>query len=91
MSYDILKELEEVIEDRRENPKKNSYVSDIIKDKDKVLEKIGEESTEVILATKNNEDIVHEIADLIFHLLVLSAHLEIPFEDIMNELKKRRN
>lgn len=58
---------------------------------DKILKKIGEESTEVVLAVKNNdrENIVYECADLIYHLLVLLAEQEIDPAEILQELKRR--
>ncbi|MDR2544641.1 MAG: phosphoribosyl-ATP diphosphatase, partial [Methanobrevibacter sp.] len=57
---------------------------------DKILEKIGEEATEVIIASKNDENLVEESVDLIFHNLVLLVYKGIELEDILNEFKKRR-
>ena len=59
---------------------------------DKVLEKIGEESTEFIIAVKNGipERTVEEASDLIFHLLVALRAADIDLSDVMQELKKRR-
>ncbi|MDR2544934.1 MAG: phosphoribosyl-ATP diphosphatase, partial [Methanobrevibacter sp.] len=57
---------------------------------DKILEKIGEEATEVIIASKNDENLVEESVDLILHNLVLLVYKGIELEDILNEFKKRR-
>ncbi|MDR5587662.1 MULTISPECIES: phosphoribosyl-ATP diphosphatase [Clostridium] len=57
----------------------------------KILKKVGEECTEVIISSKesNKEEQVNEICDLTYHILVLMAELNIPLENIKNELKKR--
>ncbi len=93
---DVLDEVYDVIQDRRAHPKEGSYVTSLYTDKkgiDKVLEKIGEESTEVILAAKNGgeKEIVYESADLIFHLMVMLAANDIPFQKIRDELQRRRH
>jgi len=56
---------------------------------DKILEKLGEEATEVVIASKNNENLVEESADLIFHTLLLLAYKKIPLDDLLNEFQKR--
>lgn len=91
MDTKIIEELYRVIENRKENKPSDSYVSTLLENRNKLLEKIGEESTEVILSTKNNENVVHEIADLIFHLMVLASSLGISFEEVLEELRERRN
>ncbi|MDL2271366.1 phosphoribosyl-ATP diphosphatase, partial [Methanobrevibacter sp. OttesenSCG-928-I08] len=76
MSNDnIIREVYEILESRRDNPI-DSYTSKMMKDsskkaEDKILEKIAEESGEVLIASKNNERLVEESADLIFHILLL--------------------
>ena len=92
---EILSELWEVINDRVNQPPERSYVSRLMHDEkgvDKVLEKVGEESTEFILAVKNDVDerIVSEAADLIFHLMVALRAADIPLDDVMDELARRR-
>ncbi len=70
----------------------SSYVAALIKKgEDKILKKIGEEATEVVLAAKGQDRValVHELTDLWFHCLVLMAENEISLEDIDNELKSR--
>ena len=58
---------------------------------DKILKKVGEESTEVIVAAKNNDkaETIYEIADLVYHNLVLMIEMGISVEDIVNELASR--
>ena len=69
----IIREVYTVLEARRDQPI-DSYTSKIMKDsdkcaEDKILEKIGEESAEVIIASKNDENLIYEATDLIFHTL----------------------
>lgn len=94
MSEDnILKELYKIIEDRKESPMEGSYTSYLFKEGlDKVLKKIGEESAEVIIGSKNNDkgEAIYEISDLMYHILVLMALKGIKVEDIEAELEKRR-
>ncbi len=92
---DVLDEVYSVIKDRRDNPKEGSYVTSLYRDPkglDRVLEKIGEESTEVIIAAKNGGDgeIVSESADLIFHLMVMLAAKGIPLDKVRDEFVRRR-
>jgi phosphoribosyl-ATP pyrophosphohydrolase len=91
----VIAELWAVICERAENPRPESYTTSLLTDKkgiDKVLEKVGEESTEFILAIKNgvNERTVEETADLLFHLLVALRAAGIDLNDVMDELKHRR-
>ncbi|MBT7202785.1 MAG: phosphoribosyl-ATP diphosphatase [Deltaproteobacteria bacterium] len=70
----------------------SSYVASLVqKGEDKILKKIGEEATELVLAAKGQDRaaMVHELTDLWFHCLVLMAEKEISLEDIDNELKSR--
>lgn len=89
----IINELYEVIKDRKENRDESSYTSYLFNNGiDKILKKLGEECTEVIISAKNNnkEEQVLEIGDLIYHLLVTMAELNITIEDVEKELNKRR-
>jgi len=91
----IISEIWTVIQERAINPSMESYTSRLltdIKGIDKVLEKVGEESTEFIIAVKNgvNERTVEEASDLIFHLLVALRAADIDLSEVMQELKKRR-
>jgi phosphoribosyl-ATP pyrophosphohydrolase/phosphoribosyl-AMP cyclohydrolase len=88
----IIEKVFNIILKRRENPKENSYVSKMQgKGLDAILKKIGEEAGEVVIASKGGikNEIIHEIADLWFHtLLVLEFHGLTP-EDIYSELERR--
>ncbi|HIP25100.1 MAG TPA: phosphoribosyl-ATP diphosphatase [Archaeoglobus profundus] len=91
----ILDELYEVIMDRKINPKKESYTSQLLyheKGINAILEKIGEECVELILAVKdgNKREIIYEASDLIYHMLVLFVKLDIKLEEIWEELERRR-
>lgn len=91
----IIAEIWSVINERAINPSQESYTSRLLVDVkgiDKVLEKVGEESTEFIIAAKNgmNERTVEEAADLIFHLLVALRASDIELSDVMRELEQRR-
>ncbi|MDR3290629.1 MAG: phosphoribosyl-ATP diphosphatase [Methanobrevibacter sp.] len=90
----IITEVYETLKSRRDYPIE-SYTSKLMKDtdklaEDKILEKIGEEATEVIIASKNNENLIEESVDLIFHNLILLVYKGIELEDLLNEFKKRR-
>jgi phosphoribosyl-ATP pyrophosphohydrolase len=91
----IISEIWSVIQERAINPSPESYTSRLLSDPkgiDKVLEKVGEESTEFIIAVKNgvNERTIEEASDLIFHLLVALRAAGSDLDDVMQELKKRR-
>jgi phosphoribosyl-ATP pyrophosphohydrolase len=91
----IIAEIWSVIQERAKNPSQESYTSRLLADDkgiDKVLEKVGEESTEFIIAAKNgvNERTVKEASDLIFHLLVALRASDIDLSDVMQELERRR-
>lgn len=89
----IINELYDVIKDRKENRDESSYTSYLFNNGiDKILKKLGEECTEVIISAKNTnkEEQVLEIGDLIYHLLVTMAELNISIEDVEKELNKRR-
>lgn len=94
MEYDnIVEELYKVIIERKENPIEGSYTSYLFeKGLDKILKKVGEETSEVIIASKNSskEELVLEICDLIYHMLVLMVSEDIKIDDITSELEKRR-
>lgn len=89
----ILKDIYDVIIDRTINPKEGSYTNYLFeKGLDKILKKVGEEASEVIIAAKNKnvDEIKYEIADLLYHLLVLMVESGIRLDDIYEELKARR-
>jgi len=88
----IVERIFEVVVDRIKNPTKESYVSRLTaKGEDAVLQKIGEETVELILATKDNrpEEIIHEAADVLFNVLVLFAQKGFELRGIFEELEHR--
>lgn len=81
-----------LLEGRKEEKPEGSYTTYLFeKGLDKILKKVGEESTEVIIAAKaeDRKETVYEIADLAYHVLVLMVQLGIPLEDIRKELASR--
>ena len=88
----IIDALYQVILERKANPEENSYTASLMhKGLDKILKKLGEEATEVVIAAKGGkrEEIICESADLIYHLLALLGYREIPVEDVYEELRRR--
>jgi phosphoribosyl-ATP pyrophosphohydrolase len=88
----LIQQLFDVILERREDPKEDSYTNRLLTmGEDEILKKIGEESVEIILAAKGQGDerLVSEIADLTYHLLVLLAQRGLSPEDVEIELEKR--
>ena len=83
-------DLYELIEDRIKNPVPNSYTSKISKDEKLIIEKIREETYE-LANYADQENLVWEIADLVYFILILMAKKGIKIQDILNELWKRRN
>jgi len=87
-----VKGLMKLIEGRKTDPTEGSYTTYLFqKGLDKILKKVGEESTEVIIAGKAEDkaETVYEICDLIYHVLVLMVEMGISYEDIMKELSSR--
>lgn len=79
--------------DRKLHPEEGSYTTYLYeKGLDKILKKVGEESTEVVIASlsQSKEELVGEINDLLFHVLVLMVEKGITLEDVEEELKRRR-
>ena len=84
--------LEKILEERKSSSEDKSYVASLYdQGTNKILEKISEESDEVIKAVKEEgrEDIIHEVADLWFHLLVLLRHENIKIDEVELELARR--
>lgn len=89
-----LEELYKIIEDRKKNMPDGSYVTSLFRDgKDRIVQKIGEEATEVVVAAKNEnkERLISEVADLCFHLIILLSKKNITLTDIYNELESRKS
>ena len=93
---DILNQLHQVLEQRKGAAPDSSYVASLYdKGLNKILEKVGEECTETLLAAKDcqhsddKSDLIYETADLWFHSLVMLSHLGLGPDDILKELERR--
>ncbi len=89
---DFLSELERTIEKRKNDPSENSYTSSLFsKGINKIAQKVGEEATELIIESKDNNDelFLNEAADLLFHYLILLRAKNKKLEDVTNVLKQR--
>ncbi|SFS64280.1 phosphoribosyl-ATP diphosphatase [Halostagnicola kamekurae] len=92
---ETLAELFAVIEDRKETLPDDSYTASLFtheKGENAVLEKLGEESTELVLAAKDDdrEEIAYEAADIVYHLLVLLSMKDMDLTELEDELEARR-
>jgi len=89
----MLKNLEDLIllaRDRKNNPVDGSYTNTLLKDKQLAKNKILEEVNELIEAIEKDTNKIHESADVLYHLIVYLEANDIKFEDVMDELKKRK-
>ena len=87
-----LEGLYKVIINRKQDPEQASYTNYLFKEGiDKILKKIGEEASEIIIAAKNpdKEELIYELSDFVYHALVLMAQKGVVINDIMNELASR--
>lgn len=88
----VFEDVFQVILDRKEHPKEGSYTNYLFdKGIDKILKKVGEEATEIVIAAKNPdpEEIKYEISDFLYHVMVLMAQRGVTWEDITKELARR--
>ena len=88
----ILKKLTETLEARKKDDPSKSYTASLYRDGlEAILKKVNEETFETIIAARqgDNKELVHEVADLWFHTLVLMAHKNLSADDILNELSRR--
>lgn len=92
----VLQQLSDVLESRKSSPPESSYVASLhAKGLNKILEKVGEEATETILAakdaelTRENAEVIYETADLWFHTLVMLSHLDVKPQAVIDELARR--
>ena len=88
----ILNEVFATIEDRKQHPKEGSYTNYLFeKGIDKILKKCGEEATEIVIAAKNPdaEELKYEIADFLYHMMVLMAECGLTWDDVVKELANR--
>lgn len=97
-SNDVLAELALVLEERKLATPDSSYVASLYhKGLNKILEKVGEECTETLIAAKDaaitgqTDDLIYETADLWFHTLVMLSHFNVPPERVLAELARRFN
>lgn len=89
---DILKQLAEVLAERKNADPESSYVAKLnSKGLDAILKKIGEEATETVMAAKDGDakKIIYETADLWFHTMVMLSNQGLSHEDVLNELARR--
>ena len=88
----VLEEVYGVITDRKVHPKEGSYTNYLFdKGIDKILKKVGEEATEIVIAAKNpdKQESVYEMSDFLYHMMVLMAEKGITWEDVAGELANR--
>jgi len=88
----VFEDVYAVIMDRKKNPKEGSYTNYLFdKGLDKILKKVGEEATEIVIAAKNPdpEETKYEISDFLYHMMVLMAEKGVTWEDITSELAQR--
>ena len=89
-----IRELYEIIESRRNSDESTSYTKQLLdRGLDRVIQKVGEESVEVVIAAKNdeNDEFIGEVADLVYHLLVLLVAKDIKITDIERCLQERHD
>lgn len=88
----VFEDVYAVIANRKENPKEGSYTNYLFdKGIDKILKKVGEEATEIVIAAKNpdNEEVKYEISDFLYHMMVLMVEKGLTWEDVTRELAQR--
>lgn len=88
----VFESVMKVIEDRKLHPKEGSYTNYLFdKGIDKILKKLGEEATEIVIAAKNpnSNEIKYEISDFLYHMMVLMVEKDVTWEEIIEELAKR--
>lgn len=91
-SLSFLNDLEHLIISRKKEMPEDSYTTSLFADGvDKIAQKVGEESIETIIESKNNKNkkLVDEVADLIYHLMVLLVEKDVPLQNVVEKLKKR--
>lgn len=87
-----LQTLNEIVRERKLKLPENSYTTKLFKEgSDRIIQKVGEEAVEVLIAAKNKsrQEIIYESADLLYHLIVMLADNEINLSDVVDELKSR--
>ncbi len=90
---DVLPDLYEVLQQRRRDMPEDSYTAKLLSGhEDQLLKKIGEEATEVVMAAKDgsHDQLRYEIADLVYHLMVVMVRYDLPLDELAEELADRR-
>jgi len=90
----MISQLFKIIEDRKQNPKTDSYTNQLFElGQDRILQKVGEEAVEVIIAASNQgkRRLIEETSDLVYHLLVMLSFQGIPLSAVEKELEKRHH
>ena len=88
----IFDQVMDTIIERKENPKEGSYTNYLFeKGIDKILKKVGEEATEIVIAAKNpdSDELKYEICDFLYHMMVLMAERDVTWKEITKELASR--
>jgi len=89
---DVLNQLAEILEQRKQESADSSYVASLYaKGLDTILKKVGEEATETVIAAKggDKDQVIYEMADLWFHSMVLLAQQDLHPDDVLQELQRR--
>lgn len=83
--------LSQLIEDRKQNPKHGSYTNTLLQNPTEAAKKIGEEATEVVIAalTQNDDRLLDEMADLVYHSLVVLSTRNLTWEQVVERLENR--
>ncbi len=89
----FLNQLAALIADRKANPKPGSYTNTLLANKNKAAQKVGEEAVEVVIAAlaQSDQRVVEEMADLIYHSMVLLEARDVSWATVVAELEKRHN
>jgi phosphoribosyl-ATP pyrophosphohydrolase len=89
----FLDTLTAIIADRKTNPKPGSYTNDLLANRTKAAQKVGEEAAEVLVAAlaQSDQRLTEEMADLIYHSLVLLESRDIPWARVLDELQRRHS
>ncbi|GAB4413333.1 MAG: hypothetical protein Fur0044_07710 [Anaerolineae bacterium] len=88
---DFLTQLAALIADRKTNPKQGSYTNELLADRAKAAQKVGEEAAEVLVAAlaQSEARLIEEMADLIYHSMVLLETRDVRWAEVVAELEKR--
>ena len=89
--FENLEQLIKVIRERKNSSPDKSYTNKLLNDKNLCVSKVKEEIMELIESVENNSNKIHESADVIYHLMVYLEANNIKIEDVMDEIKNRKN